>query len=193
MARPSRVPRWTATLIARRSAPPSSRRSIYATIRLASHREHWFHAAGCQSWLLVERDTRTHRNRQGRSCANAGAGVVSGGGFRLSSGGSIDTVPPALVQLRRQALRGLCWRYAGVRIAREWRPRLRPLVQISSSARRLFGRARGAERPRRVARGPRREPNVKATTIELYERARRVEPESLAFARLRRHGAERAY
>ncbi len=24
------------------------------------HREHWFHAAGCQSWLLVERDTRTH-------------------------------------------------------------------------------------------------------------------------------------
>lgn len=25
-----------------------------------SHREHWFHAAGCQSWLIVERDTRTH-------------------------------------------------------------------------------------------------------------------------------------
>jgi heterotetrameric sarcosine oxidase delta subunit len=24
------------------------------------HREHWFHAAGCQCWLLVERDTRTH-------------------------------------------------------------------------------------------------------------------------------------
>lgn len=24
------------------------------------HREHWFHAAGCQSWLLIERDTRTH-------------------------------------------------------------------------------------------------------------------------------------
>jgi sarcosine oxidase subunit delta len=24
------------------------------------HREHWFHATGCQSWLLVERDTRTH-------------------------------------------------------------------------------------------------------------------------------------
>jgi methylglutamate dehydrogenase subunit B len=24
------------------------------------HREHWFHAAGCQSWLLVERNTRTH-------------------------------------------------------------------------------------------------------------------------------------
>lgn len=24
------------------------------------HREYWFHATGCQSWLLVERDTRTH-------------------------------------------------------------------------------------------------------------------------------------
>jgi methylglutamate dehydrogenase subunit B len=25
-----------------------------------AHREYWFHAAGCQSWLLVQRDTRTH-------------------------------------------------------------------------------------------------------------------------------------
>jgi sarcosine oxidase subunit delta len=24
------------------------------------HVEHWFHGAGCQSWLLVTRDTRTH-------------------------------------------------------------------------------------------------------------------------------------
>lgn len=22
--------------------------------------EHWYHSAGCQSWLIVERDTRTH-------------------------------------------------------------------------------------------------------------------------------------
>ena len=22
--------------------------------------EHWYHAAGCRNWLLVERDTRTH-------------------------------------------------------------------------------------------------------------------------------------
>jgi methylglutamate dehydrogenase subunit B len=26
------------------------------------HREHWFHSAGCQSWLLIERDTRTHES-----------------------------------------------------------------------------------------------------------------------------------
>jgi methylglutamate dehydrogenase subunit B len=24
------------------------------------HEELWFHAAGCHSWLVVERDTRTH-------------------------------------------------------------------------------------------------------------------------------------
>lgn len=23
-------------------------------------REHWYHAQGCRSWLLIERDTRTH-------------------------------------------------------------------------------------------------------------------------------------
>lgn len=23
-------------------------------------REYWYHAAGCHSWLIVERDTRTH-------------------------------------------------------------------------------------------------------------------------------------
>jgi heterotetrameric sarcosine oxidase delta subunit len=27
------------------------------------HRELWFHAAGCHSWLVVERDTRTHEVR----------------------------------------------------------------------------------------------------------------------------------
>jgi sarcosine oxidase subunit delta len=26
-------------------------------------RELWFHAAGCHSWLVVERDTRTHEIR----------------------------------------------------------------------------------------------------------------------------------
>lgn len=25
------------------------------------HRELWYHAAGCHAWLVVERDTRTHR------------------------------------------------------------------------------------------------------------------------------------
>ena len=24
------------------------------------HREYWYHGAGCHSWLVVERDTRTH-------------------------------------------------------------------------------------------------------------------------------------
>ncbi len=25
-----------------------------------THRELWYHAQGCQTWLIVERDTRTH-------------------------------------------------------------------------------------------------------------------------------------
>ena len=25
-----------------------------------AHRELWYHGAGCQAWLAVERDTRTH-------------------------------------------------------------------------------------------------------------------------------------
>lgn len=24
------------------------------------HKEYWYHGAGCHSWLVVERDTRTH-------------------------------------------------------------------------------------------------------------------------------------
>jgi len=24
------------------------------------HREHWYHASGCRSWLIVTRDTGTH-------------------------------------------------------------------------------------------------------------------------------------
>ncbi|MEM5461558.1 sarcosine oxidase subunit delta [Paraburkholderia phytofirmans] len=24
------------------------------------HAEHWYHVAGCRSWLVVKRDTRTH-------------------------------------------------------------------------------------------------------------------------------------
>jgi sarcosine oxidase subunit delta len=34
---------------------------VYLRTNVAGrHREHWFHAAGCQSWLVVERDTLTH-------------------------------------------------------------------------------------------------------------------------------------
>ena len=28
--------------------------------RFGLHRELWFHAAGCQSWVVVTRDVRTH-------------------------------------------------------------------------------------------------------------------------------------
>jgi methylglutamate dehydrogenase subunit B len=28
--------------------------------RVGPHREFWFHVSGCQAWLIVTRDTRTH-------------------------------------------------------------------------------------------------------------------------------------
>jgi sarcosine oxidase subunit delta len=27
---------------------------------MGEHREHWYHAAGCRSWLTITRDTKTH-------------------------------------------------------------------------------------------------------------------------------------
>jgi sarcosine oxidase subunit delta len=33
------------------------------------HRELWYHAAGCQAWLVVTRDTRTHDILAIESCA----------------------------------------------------------------------------------------------------------------------------
>lgn len=40
------------------------------------HQEHWFHASGCQSWLLLDRDTRTHEIASVRlvSATRVGAG-----------------------------------------------------------------------------------------------------------------------
>jgi methylglutamate dehydrogenase subunit B len=37
-----------------------------------AHRELWYHGGGCQAWLAVERDTRTHAIAGVRSC-KAGA------------------------------------------------------------------------------------------------------------------------
>jgi heterotetrameric sarcosine oxidase delta subunit len=32
------------------------------------HEELWYHGAGCQTWLVVERDTRTHAVTAARAC-----------------------------------------------------------------------------------------------------------------------------
>ncbi len=39
------------------------------------HREFWYHAAGCRSWLIVERDTTSHAVL-GVSLAKRGEGVA---------------------------------------------------------------------------------------------------------------------
>jgi methylglutamate dehydrogenase subunit B len=35
---------------------------------LGQHSELWYHSAGCQAWLVVERDTRTHAITGARAC-----------------------------------------------------------------------------------------------------------------------------
>lgn len=45
--------------------------STYVYIRDNPHGRHaelWYHGAGCQAWLIVERDTRTHAITGVRSC-----------------------------------------------------------------------------------------------------------------------------
>jgi sarcosine oxidase subunit delta len=36
--------------------------------------EYWYHAAGCHSWLVVARDTRTHEITSARRAAERGGG-----------------------------------------------------------------------------------------------------------------------
>ena len=38
------------------------------------HREFWYHGAGCQRWLVVSRDTRTHEIMGSEPAAKAHAG-----------------------------------------------------------------------------------------------------------------------
>lgn len=40
-----------------------------------SHRELWYHAAGCHAWLVVTRDTRTHAIAAVETMAQARAGA----------------------------------------------------------------------------------------------------------------------
>lgn len=42
------------------------------------HRELWQHAAGCQSWLVVTRDTRTHAIEQVEAARDVAAARASG-------------------------------------------------------------------------------------------------------------------
>ncbi len=53
------------------SADAIDRFNTYVYVRdnpLGRHSELWYHAAGCQTWLVVERDTRTHAITGARSC-----------------------------------------------------------------------------------------------------------------------------
>ena len=117
---------------------------------------------------------------------------MSGGGFRLDAGGLIDRSRPLSFTFDGKAYRG----YAGDTLA----------SALLANGVRIAGRSFKYHRPRGIVSagheepnalvelrdGARREPNVKATTIELYDGLVASSQKSLALARLRRHGAERA-
>jgi len=47
---------------------------VYLRDNLAgAHRELWYHGAGCQAWLVVTRDTRSHAITEVRSCEQLSA------------------------------------------------------------------------------------------------------------------------
>lgn len=57
--------RGDATLLRPDPAAPDAAEAFTAYVYLrrnpaGPHQEHWYHGAGCHSWLVVERNTRTH-------------------------------------------------------------------------------------------------------------------------------------
>ena len=96
------------------------------------------------------------------------------------------------VHVRRPAVRRVRRRHARLGAARERRPPVRPLVQVSPSARAAGRRFRGAERARvgRTRRGAMHAERARDAGRDLRG-TRRREPESLACARLRRDGPQR--
>ncbi len=113
------------------------------------------------------------------------------GGFRLDEGGLIDRGRPFAFAFDGENYTG----YAGDTLA----------SALLANGLRVVGRSFKYHRPRGVfsvgheepnalvelREGARREPNIKATTVELYDGLQGVESEPLAFAWLRCHGAER--
>jgi methylglutamate dehydrogenase subunit B len=49
------------------------------------HRELWYHASGCQAWLVVTRDTRTHEILSVESRATAVLGGCRAGSNEIGS------------------------------------------------------------------------------------------------------------
>jgi sarcosine oxidase subunit delta len=67
------------------SDPVKLREAFYDYVYLRDNvagtmREYWYHGGGCRSWLIAERDTRTHEFRSVQAAGGAGASVTSPAG-----------------------------------------------------------------------------------------------------------------
>ena len=177
-----RAPRSGAT----RKPARCSTMSICATIRAGPHREYWYHGAGCHAWLVVTRNTRhpcdcRRGHREARS-ARSERGVR----HPVSPRGGADR-PRAAAALSR---------FDGRAIAAS--PATRSPRRCSPTASRLVGRSFKYHRPRGILtagseepnalvelrNGARREPNTRATTVELYRGLEAQQPKPLAVARV---------
>ena len=129
------------------------------------HREHWYHGAGCQAWLVVTRNITTHEIARSNSRAK---GTRNGASPIASQGGLIDRTKTVRFTFDGRSYRP-SWRHAGLGAGRQRRSPGRALFQISSSARHPHRGLRRAECPGRAPGGRAAEPNTRATTVELFD------------------------
>ena len=149
-------------LSARQSARAASR-ALVSRARLPR--------AGSWSRAIRARTRSLARGVRGRA---RGARRVNGPHarpFASRAAASIDRAQHAVVHLRRPApISGYRRRHAGLGAAGQRRAPGRPLLQVSPPARHPHGRARRSRtRWSSCATGARREPNTRATTVELYD------------------------
>ena len=130
------------------------------------HKEFWYHAQGCRSWLVVERDTRTH---EVLSAALRDGGRAMSQSHRLDRDGLVDRSAPVSFRFDGKNLEG----FAGDTLA----------SALIANGVKLVGRSFKYHRPRGILTdgsqepnalvelrdGAHREPNTKATSVELYD------------------------
>ena len=137
--------------------------------------ELWYHGGGCRSWLRVVRDTRNHEiesvalaKPEGRTAVTA-RDVAEREPFRLASGGVIDRTRSLNFTFDGRSYAG----YPGDTLASALLANGERLVGRSFKYHRPRGIfSAGAEEPNaliEVRTGARREPNTRATMIELYD------------------------
>ena len=190
----------------RRSRGPTPRRadaealasitSICATTRPARIASSGITRAAAAPGSCVTRDTRTHeiaRRRARRAMRAARRRREAHEPHRLAAGGLIDRTRAARASpSTASAMTGHRRRHARLGAARQRRAR-------SSAARSSITARAASSRPApeepnalvELGDGARREPNTRATTVELYDGLDAREPEPLAVAALRPAGGQR--